>query len=69
VRNPWLKKNPLMSMWLSAASSAVGSARSRATAEATRHTAAVIAESRKQLVRFWTGALQGSAPRKKRKAR
>ena len=34
MANPWLKKNPLMSMWLSAANAAAGRARRVAAAEA-----------------------------------
>jgi hypothetical protein len=33
MNNPWIKKNPFMSMWLSGANAAIGSARGRATAE------------------------------------
>lgn len=36
VRNPFLKKNPLMSMWLSAANTWAGAARGAMTAEARR---------------------------------
>src|ERR1700735_4746203 len=32
VKNPWTKKNPFMSMWLSGANKVVGSARGRASA-------------------------------------
>ena len=31
MKNPWLKKNPLMSMWLSGANAMLGVARSQAT--------------------------------------
>ena len=36
MANPWLKKNPFMSMWLSAANSVAGKARGQATAQAKR---------------------------------
>ena len=55
MRNPWLKKNPLMSMWLSGANAVMGSARSRATAEARRQATQLMTEGTKQMVRFWTG--------------
>ena len=32
--NPWLKKNPFMSMWLSGANAVAGKARSAGAAEA-----------------------------------
>jgi len=69
MRNPWLKKNPLMSMWLSGANAVMGSARSRATAEAKRQATAIMAEGTKQMIRFWTGGLLAPAPRKKKKSR
>ncbi len=40
MRNPWLKKNPAMSMFLSAANAWVGAFRGRATAAAKRSTTA-----------------------------
>jgi hypothetical protein len=69
MRNPWLKKNPLMSMWLSGANTVIGSARSRATAEAKRQATAIMAEGTKQMVGFWTGGLMAPAPRKRKGSR
>ena len=66
MTNPWLKKNPFMSMWLSGANTVVNSARGRATAEGKRQAAAMMAEGSRQMVRFWTGAVTGSADKKKR---
>ena len=66
MKNPWLKKNPFMSMWLSGANTALNSARGRATAEGKRHAAGMMAEGSRQMVGFWTGALTGSAAKKKR---
>ncbi|WP_316157752.1 hypothetical protein [Cupriavidus sp. BIC8F] len=34
MKNPWLKKNPMLSMWLSGANGVIGAARERAMAEA-----------------------------------
>jgi hypothetical protein len=63
MANPWLKKNPLMSMWLSAANAAAGRARSAAAAEARRQQAALT----KQTIRFWTRAWQAAVkPRRRR---
>ena len=63
MANPWLKKNPLMSMWFSAANAASGRARSAASAEAGRQQAAFT----KQIARFWTGAGKAAAkPRRRR---
>ena len=54
--NPWMKKNPFMSMWLSTANRVVGSLRGRATAQANRQLKAVITE-----------ATSAPAPKAKRK--
>lgn len=45
MANPWLKKNPFMSRWLSAANRVAGSLRAKATAQAKRQVKAVIAEA------------------------
>lgn len=66
MKNPWLKKNPLMSMWLSGANTILHSARGHAAAAGRRHAGRMMAESSRQAVRFWTGALAGSPARKKR---
>ena len=74
MKNPWTKKNPFMSMWLSGANSAIGSARGQATAAAKREsrrnasTAATVGT--KQVLDFWANVLKPpTAPRKKRKLR
>jgi hypothetical protein len=45
MANPWLKKDPFMSMWLSAANRVAGTVRSQATAEVKRLVKAVITET------------------------
>jgi len=57
MQNPWTKKNPFLSMWLSSANAVAGSARGHATAAAKRAT-----------TQFWTEALKPPKT-KKRKAR
>lgn len=67
MKNPWLKKNPLMSMWLSGANSIAGSVRGKASAEAKRQAKTMAAKSSAQIVDFWTGkSPAGSKPRKKK---
>ena len=66
MKNPWLKKNPFMSMWLSGANTVLNSARGRAIAEGKRQVAGMMAEGSRQIVRFWTGAVTGSAGKKRR---
>ncbi|WP_213231620.1 hypothetical protein [Caballeronia sp. NK8] len=58
MKNPWVKKNPFMSMWLSGANAVIGSARGRATAQAKR-----------QVATFWSEALTPSKPKKRRARR
>lgn len=57
--NPWLKKNPFLSMWLSTANRFAGSLRGHATGHARRQVNAVIAET------IATPALKAK-PRRKR---
>jgi hypothetical protein len=45
MANPWLKKNPFMSIWLSTANRVAGTLRGHATVQARRQVKAVIAEA------------------------
>lgn len=68
MRNPWTKKNPLLSMWLSGANAVAGSARGRVTAEAKRQAATMMTKGTKQIVSFWSRTLTAPAsPRRKRR--
>lgn len=67
MKNPWIKKNPYMSMWLSGANAVAGSARSRAAAEGKRQAATMMTTSAKQIVDFWSGVLLTPSSPKKRK--
>ena len=69
LKNPWLKKNPWMSMWLSAANHAAGSVRGRATAQAKRQVATISKTATTEAVRLWTSALTGSKPARKGRRR
>lgn len=68
MRNPWIKKNPFMSMWLSGANAVMGAARSRVTAEGKRQAATMMSHGANQMARFWSDALL-SSPRKRKKSR
>jgi hypothetical protein len=64
MSNPWLKKNPFMSMWLSAANRVAGTLRGQATAQAT-------AQARRQAKRHLNAVIEEtislpSAPKAKR---
>lgn len=65
MRNPWTTKNPFMSLWLSSANKAMGSARAQATAAAKRQLATAQAEAAKQVVDFWSGTTKPPPSRKK----
>ena len=69
MKNPWTKKNPFMSMWLSGAHSAMGSAKGLAAAETKRQANALMAEGTKQVMDFWTGALTAPSASPKRKTK
>ena len=70
MKNPWLKKNPFMSMWLSGANKVAGAARGLAAAavkrEATRVSKDAAAEGTKQVLDVW-GATAAGAPKPKAK--
>lgn len=53
MANPWTKKNPFMSMWLSGANAVAGRARVQATAAAKKTQAALT----KKAAGMWTDAL------------
>lgn len=68
MKNPWLKKNPFMSMWLSGANAAAGHARAGATSAVRRGSnEAVSAATQAVLGAFWPGVK--ATPAKKRKRR
>ena len=56
MSNPWLKKNPFMSMWLSTANRMTGSLRGQATAQAKRQLNAAVNEATNENIRLWTAA-------------
>ena len=69
--NPWLKKNPFMSLWLSSANRAAGTVRGQVSAEAKRQTALATRKATQDVVDFWTGAATNAtaAPAKRKKRR
>ena len=68
MSNPWTKKNPLMSMWLSSANKTMNAARGQGTGAAKRQVATAQADAMRQIVDFWTGK-PGKAPARKRARR
>ena len=68
MSNPWLKKNPFMSMWLSGANSVANSARGKIAAEAKRQSTTAITKATNDMFSLWTGAVtSGTAPKRKKK--
>ena len=68
MSNPWLKKNPFMSMWLSGANSVANSARGRVAAEAKRQSTTAMSKATNDMFSLWTGAIASApAPKRKRK--
>lgn len=69
MKSPWTKKNPFMSMYLSAANtvanSVAGSVRSRASAEMRRQATAAMAQGTREIARFWTNVLTPPPPQKR----
>ena len=57
MANPWLKKNPFMSMWLSGANAATGSLRGHAVGQVKRQTATAMTKATKDIFDAWTAGL------------
>lgn len=69
MSNPWLKKNPFMSMWLSGANSVANSARGTMTAAAKRQSKAAATQASTDIFNFWAEALTGPSKTKKKSRR
>lgn len=67
MANPWLKKNPFMSMWLTTANRAASSARQQAGRAARRQVAAAQTEVLRQMVDLWAGTPRKQAGKKRRR--
>ncbi len=57
MRNPWTKKNPFMSLWLSAANSLANRALGHAKAEATRQQGKLTKRATRLLTDTWLAAV------------
>ena len=62
MSNPWTKKNPFMSLWLSGANSVASRARGQATAAVKKEQAKLS----RQATGFWTSAWLAAVQRKRR---
>ena len=63
MSNPWLKKNPFMSMWLSGANSVAGSIRGRVKRDA----ATAMTNATNDMLSIWARALAPRPAKKKRR--
>jgi len=69
MANPWLKKNPFMSMWLSGAHSVANTARGQIAAEARRQSSAAMSTAARDVFAVWADAMTGVSAAKRRKRR
>jgi len=69
MSNPWLKKNPFMSMWLSGANSVANTARVRIAAEAKRQTTAAVTKATSDMFSAWPGSSRPATSKKRKKSR
>ena len=69
MSNPWLKKNPFMSMWLSGANSLANSARGRIAADVKRQSTTAVNKAASDMFTIWSDAMTGSAAPKRRRKR
>ena len=67
MKNPWMRKNPFLSMWLSGANAVAGSLRGHAAAEAHRQMQAAINQGAKAATDFWIQTLTPPQPKKSRR--
>ena len=58
MKNPWLKKNPFMSMWLTGANAIIGKARSAGAAELGRQRTSATKQATRFLTDAWLAALK-----------
>ena len=69
MTNPWLKKNPFLSMWLSGANAVAGSARGRIASEVKRQSTIAGNKAASDMCTMWTDAMAASRAPKRRKKR
>ena len=67
MSNPWLKKNPFMSMWLSTANRMAGSLRGQAAAQSKRLAKTALTEATNENIKLWSDAVKPAVARAKRR--
>ena len=69
MSNPWLKKNPFMSMWLSGANRIAGTMRSQGTAQAKRQISTAVTKVTNDNLKALFGGAAPTLPKAKPKRR
>lgn len=69
MNNPWLKKNPFMSLWLSGANKVAGSARAQVAAAARRQVNQTLTQATEDNLKLWFGSPVASRPKAKATAK
>ena len=69
MRNPWLKRNPFMSMWLSGANRIAGTMRGQATAQARHQITAAVTKATNDNLKAMFGGTTSVSPKAKPKGR
>jgi hypothetical protein len=67
MSNPWLKKNPFMSLWLLTANRMAGSLRGQATAQIRRQVNAAVTETTRDSLKLRSDAMKPTAVKVRRR--
>lgn len=67
MSNPWLKKNPYLSMWLSGANAVAGAAQGRARSSVKRSAATATRQMTEAMVNAWLTPFAALKPRRKKR--
>lgn len=65
--NPWLKKNPYLSLWLSGVNAMAGAAQGQARNAAARNATTVTRQMSQAVMDVWLAPLAVSKPRRKKR--
>lgn len=67
MTNPFLKKNPFMSMWLSGANRAANTARGQLMSQSKRQTSAAVNKATQDVFSFWVDTMSPAVKTRKKK--
>ena len=69
MRNPWLKKNPYLSMWLSASNAVTGAVIAQTKAQARRQAATASTLAVREVAEAWSAAMFGTVRTSRKRRR